>query len=160
MVFMWSFYPLRGFILSACSSIRVPKSHLLFCYGCLPLSESTAGRNLSEESHAGLPSASLTVSLIVSGIGVSPWGTLSWPGYWLAILSVSFPSPIPVFLVDKINLGSKVLWVGWCLYCSMKAPLPVARQIVFLVCSRMICHVYASSILACVLTESIYVEGY
>ena len=42
----------------------------------------------------------------------------SWAGYWLAILSVSALSPVLPLLVDRINLGLKVLWVGWQLYQS------------------------------------------
>ena len=40
----------------------------------------------------------------------------SWAGYWLVILSVSAPYPVPTFLVDRINFGLNVLWVGWCPY--------------------------------------------
>jgi hypothetical protein len=36
----------------------------------------------------------------------------SWAGYWLAIPSVSAPSSVCTLLVDRINLGLKVLWVG------------------------------------------------
>ena len=42
----------------------------------------------------------------------------SWTGYWLVIPFISAPSPIPAFLVDRIHFGLKILWVGWCLYCS------------------------------------------
>ena len=31
-------------------------------------------------------------------------------------------SPVPIFLVDRINFGLKFLWVGWCLYCSTGVP--------------------------------------
>jgi hypothetical protein len=38
--------------------------------------------------------------------------------YCLSIPSVSTPSFLPAFLVDRINFVMKVLWVGWCLCCS------------------------------------------
>jgi hypothetical protein len=34
----------------------------------------------------------------------------SWASYLFAIPSVSDPYPIPVFLVNRINFASKVLW--------------------------------------------------
>ena len=40
----------------------------------------------------------------------------SWPFYCLAIPSVSAPSFVPAFLVDRTNLELKVLWVDHCLY--------------------------------------------
>jgi hypothetical protein len=46
----------------------------------------------------------------------------SWAGYWLAIRSVSAPSLVPAFLVNRINFRLKVLSVGWCLYWSSVAP--------------------------------------
>ena len=39
----------------------------------------------------------------------------SWAGYWLAIPSLSVPSCVPAFPIDRLNFGLKVLWVGWCL---------------------------------------------
>jgi hypothetical protein len=36
----------------------------------------------------------------------------SWASYWLTIPSVTAPSPVPMFLVDRINFGLKVLWVS------------------------------------------------
>ena len=47
----------------------------------------------------------------------------SWTGYWLAILSVTTPSLVPTLLVGRINFRLKVLWVGWCLYCSTGVPV-------------------------------------
>ena len=47
---------------------------------------------------------------------------LSWAHYWLAIPSVSAPSHVPAFLVDRIRFGSKVLWVVWCPYHSNRDP--------------------------------------
>ena len=35
----------------------------------------------------------------------------SWAGYWMAIPSVSAPSPVSAFLVDRINFGLKVFWM-------------------------------------------------
>jgi hypothetical protein len=57
------------------------------------------------------------------GIGVRdsclPMGWVPcWVSYCLAISSVSAPSTISAFLVNRINSGSKVLWVGLCPYCS------------------------------------------
>jgi hypothetical protein len=58
------------------------------------------------------------VSLIVLGTGACPWDiaqiglVIGWP------FPISTPSSMPTFLVDRINLGLKVSWVGWCLYCS------------------------------------------
>jgi hypothetical protein len=46
----------------------------------------------------------------------------SWVSYWLAISSVSAPSPMPEFLIDRINFGLKILWVGWCFYHSTGGP--------------------------------------
>ena len=34
----------------------------------------------------------------------------SWASYWLAILSVSDPSPTPAFLVDRIHFGVEMSW--------------------------------------------------
>jgi hypothetical protein len=37
----------------------------------------------------------------------------SWASYWLAIVSVTAPSPVLDFFVDRINLELKVSdWVG------------------------------------------------
>jgi hypothetical protein len=47
---------------------------------------------------------------------------MGWVGYCLAIPTVSAPSPMPAFLVDRMVLGLKVLWVGWCLYHSTRVP--------------------------------------
>ena len=47
----------------------------------------------------------------------------SWTGYWLGIPSVSVPSPIPSFLLVRINFGSIFLWVGWCSYCLTGVPV-------------------------------------
>ena len=46
----------------------------------------------------------------------------SWAGHGLAVPAVSALSPVPAFLVDSINFGLKVLWVGSCLYHSTGAP--------------------------------------
>jgi hypothetical protein len=40
----------------------------------------------------------------------------NWASYLLPIPSISAPSPIPAFLVVGVSFGSKVLWVGCCLY--------------------------------------------
>jgi hypothetical protein len=54
------FLSLRGHNPSSCSSIRVTNLHALFGCGFIHLSESAAGWNLSEDSHARLLSASTT----------------------------------------------------------------------------------------------------
>jgi hypothetical protein len=96
------------------SSIRVPKLHQLFGCRCLYLSESAAaGWSLSGDNML-LP-ASINEYHSVSGIDAFLWVS-SWACYWLAIPSVSAPSPMPAFLVDRINFVLKVLWVGWCLW--------------------------------------------
>jgi hypothetical protein len=56
---------------SSYSSARVPKLHPLFGCGCLYVSESAVRWSVSEDSM--LPSASITVSLIVLGTGACPW---------------------------------------------------------------------------------------
>ena len=35
---------------------------------------------------------------------------------------VFVPPLVPAFLVDRINFGLKVLWVGWCPYLSIGVP--------------------------------------
>ena len=40
----------------------------------------------------------------------------SWASYCLNIPPVSVLSPIPAFLVDRINFGYQVLQVCWCPY--------------------------------------------
>ena len=53
------------------------------------------------------------VSLIVSGIGARPWDRsqvgliIEWP-----LPQSLFHFPIPAFIVDRIHLGLKFLWVG------------------------------------------------
>jgi hypothetical protein len=38
--------------------------------------------------------------------------------YWLAIPSVSAPSPVPASLFDRINFGLRGLWAGLYFYSS------------------------------------------
>ena len=40
---------------------------------------------------------------------------------WPLLQSLIHPS-VPAFLVDRIKFESKVLWVGWYLYCSTRVP--------------------------------------
>ena len=47
----------------------------------------------------------------------------SCAGYWLTIPSASAPTLMVAFLVDRINFGLKVFWVGWCLYCFSRVPV-------------------------------------
>lgn len=61
------------------------------------------------------------MSLIVSEVGASLW-VVSQVGL---VFSCPFPqslSPVPAFLIDRIHLGSKVLWVDSCLYFSTGVP--------------------------------------
>jgi hypothetical protein len=69
-----------------------------------------------------------TVLLIVPGIGA-----YRWDGFqvrlvigWLAFPSVSALSPVIPFLIDRINLGLKVLWV--CVSIIPPRFLPVYRR--------------------------------
>jgi hypothetical protein len=55
------------------SSTRLPQLHLLFGCGSLHQFSLAAGWRLSENNHARILSASITVSFIVSGIGSCPW---------------------------------------------------------------------------------------
>jgi hypothetical protein len=47
---------------------------------------------------------------------------LSWASYLLTVFSFSAPFPVPTFLVDGINFGSKFLTVGLCFYGSIGVP--------------------------------------
>ena len=40
-------------------------------------------------------------------------------GHWFTFPSVSGPSPVLAYLVDRVNFGSTILGVGWCPYCSI-----------------------------------------
>lgn len=97
-----SSYPFHGCM----ALIRVPKHHLLFDCGCSLLSESVGVWDFSEDSHGRWLSASITEYYYCQGLVLEHGIDLT-----LAILSGSAPSPIPAFLVDMINFGSKVLWV-------------------------------------------------
>jgi hypothetical protein len=84
--------------------------------------ESVNGWNLSEDNI--LLSASIKgYHLIVLEYGACPWDgsqvepVIVWPFPQSLIHPV-----VPAFLVDRINFGLKVLWVGWCLYCSTGIP--------------------------------------
>jgi hypothetical protein len=107
-VYLWSSNLLKGHNPSSCSFIRVPKLNLLFGCVCLGLSETATTWSLSEDSHARLLSASIIeyhyILYYMSGIGDCPRN-----GSQL----VFAPNPVPSFLVDKVSLGLKVLWVSW-----------------------------------------------
>jgi hypothetical protein len=91
------------------SSIRAPKLHPLFGCWCLFLSKPFRGQHAPVCKHN-------RVSLIMS----TTWPCLpmgwvsSWAGYWLAIPSVSPPSPMPALLVDRINFKD-ALHIRWLL---------------------------------------------
>jgi hypothetical protein len=94
--------PFGPSILSLNSSVRVPMLYPWFgCWSMLG--------EASEESHARLLSVSITVSLIVLWCFPIEWAS-RWASYCLAIPSVSATSLVHVFLVDRINFGSQVLW--------------------------------------------------
>jgi hypothetical protein len=76
------------------------------------------------------------VSLMVLGISACLWDRSSWVGYWLVIPSVFASSPMPSFLVDKINFGLKVLWVSWCLYCSTGVIKPTSDRMWVQICRK------------------------
>ena len=38
-------------------------------------------------------------------------------------LSLSALSPVPVFLVERINFGFNIMWVGWYFYSSIGVPV-------------------------------------
>ena len=61
------------------------------------------------------------VSLIVLGNGACPWDRCQ-VGPVISNFLISDPSPMPAFLVHRINFELKVLWVGWYLYCSTGVP--------------------------------------
>jgi hypothetical protein len=62
------------------------------------------------------------VSLRVSGIGAFCGMGLKLGqllvGHSLSLCSI----PVSAFLVDRINFGLKVLWVGWYIYSSIGVP--------------------------------------
>jgi hypothetical protein len=64
---------------------KLPKPHPMFHSSFLILFQSPAGWSLSEYSYARLLSTSITVSLIVSGVGACPWDrsqvgpVVGWP---------------------------------------------------------------------------------
>jgi hypothetical protein len=61
------------------------------------------------------------VSLVLLGIGVWTWMGFKFGQLLFGHSSASFP--MLEFLVDKINFGLKVLWVGWCPYHSTGVPV-------------------------------------
>ena len=46
----------------------------------------------------------------------------NWADDWLAISSFFALYPVLVLILDRINFGLKVLWVGLCLYCIIGVP--------------------------------------
>ena len=49
--------------------------------------------------------------MLAHDVGLQVGSVIGWP--FLQCLSILF------FFVDRTNFGSKVLWVGWCLYSSV-----------------------------------------
>ena len=66
-------YPFRALSLSHDSFIRFPKLHLVFGSGSLHLFQSAAGRSLLGQLCWASVYSPNKESLIVSGIGASPW---------------------------------------------------------------------------------------
>ena len=56
------------------------------------------------------------------------WCVSSWASYSLAIPPVSTPSPVPAFLVERINFRLKVLWEDWYLYHSTGVPAWLQKE--------------------------------
>jgi hypothetical protein len=56
----------------------------------------------------------------VSGTGLCPWD-ISQVGPVIGLLFPQVPDPsyVPTVFVDRSKFGLKVLWVGWCCFCSM-----------------------------------------
>ena len=117
LLFLWSSYSFHN--PSSYSSISVSELHPLFGCEYLPSPESVGAWSLSEDSHAGLLSTSIKeyhewcqglvlaheMSLKLDQLLVD--GSL----HLCSILN-------PYISLDRINLGLKVLWLGWCPYCS------------------------------------------
>ena len=53
---------------------------------------------------------------------------MGWVFNCAGYCSVSTPSPVPAFLVDRVNFGSNVLWVGWHFYCATQVPVRLASS--------------------------------
>ena len=108
LVFLWSSYPLWGLQSLFLFFHKSPQAPSTDACGFLQLSEAAAGWNLSEDSHARLMFSRITVS----GIGACPCNgskvglVFDWP------FPQTLVPPTPTFLVDRINLGLKVLWLG------------------------------------------------
>jgi len=100
---------------SSCNPWRVPKFHPLSVDICICLSQLLGGASQSSTC-----SCLQAVSLIVSRIGARSWNgsqvgmVIGWPFPLSQVLS-----SMPAFLVGRINLGLKVLWVSWCSYSSI-----------------------------------------
>jgi hypothetical protein len=110
LIFLWCSYSLKVLQSFPLLFHRVPKLHPLF--GCLylHLSESLGGWSLSEDNYTRLLYASKQTVIKCQGLVLVH--VLKLAPFWLAIFSVSVPSPVLAFIVNMINLGLKVLWVG------------------------------------------------
>ena len=88
------------------SSTRFPELDLVFDYWPLCLFPLATGWSLSENSYARYLSASITLSLIVSGIGSCPWsGSQFWPDFgW------SFP-PSLFYTYPSTSCWQETFWV-------------------------------------------------
>lgn len=117
LVSLWSSYLLWGCNPSSYTSIRIPKLHPYLAVGVCICLESAAGSLRGQ--HAPVCKHN-RVSFIVSGISACPWDgsqvgkVIGWP--------FPFPSPTSAFLVDRISIRSKVLWVGCCPYLCTRVP--------------------------------------
>ena len=99
MIFLWSSYSIRGLNPSSYSPIESPQALSTFwLWWSAPVLVSCLVEPLR-----GQPSSDCK-----HGMGLKL-------GQWLVgHSSVSAPASRPTFLADRINFGSKVLWVHWC----------------------------------------------
>jgi hypothetical protein len=95
---------------SSSSFIKLPKLCSLFDCFCL-------GQLLGGVFQKTTCSYLQTQQSIISSVKnlCLPMGCSSWASYWLDNSSIFAPSPVATLFVDRINLGLKILWVGWCL---------------------------------------------
>jgi len=90
------------------SFIRIPEFQPLLGCECLHLSESTAEWSLSEDSRILSGSIAEYYNSVRDWCLPMAWIS-SWTRYWTTVPWVSAPCPVPVFLVDRIYFGMKVL---------------------------------------------------
>jgi hypothetical protein len=109
-VFLWSFYPLQGLEYFHTSYVRVPELCILFVYGSLTLIWSAADWELSEDSYARLPSASMT-EYHNSDIIVSRPGASSWEGAQIGLVIGSPFSQSLLSICTCISFRQDKFWI-------------------------------------------------